>query len=142
VFDFWAWCVGSNPPSVVCGIRLIGLPALSRRRSSAHVCPFHLQDGRFTESSPAHSTSQTLHSPVRVDVSFLLRCQASRLAPLWGCNSTCGRSFLKPRKFGARKPHTNSPAHLKGVGVTHKHTASSWKNHAVHRSPPACTKAR
>jgi hypothetical protein len=128
LLDFWAWCVGSNPPSVVCGIRLIGLPALSRRMSSAHVCPFHLQDGRFTESSPAHSASRTLHSQVRVDVSFLLRCQASRSAPLWGCNSTCGRSFLKPANLGLE---SHTPTHQpieKGVSVTHKHSASSSKN--------------
>ena len=29
-----------------------------------------------------------------------------------GCNSTRGRSFLRPSIFWVRKPHTNSPAHM------------------------------
>jgi hypothetical protein len=94
------WCVGSNPPFVVCGIRLIGLPAPSGRDFIGAVCPFHLQDGRFIASTPANSTSLMCHCQVWVDVSFLLRCQASQLAPKGCCNSTCGRSFLRP-KFGS-----------------------------------------
>ena len=79
--DILDWCVGRNPPSVVCGIRLIGLPAPWVDSASASVCPFHLQDGRFTASQLAHSASPTPHSPVQLDVSFLLRCQRSRVAP-------------------------------------------------------------
>ena len=45
------WRVGRNPPFVLSGIRLIGLPALPVETSSAPVCPFHLQDGRFTVST-------------------------------------------------------------------------------------------
>jgi len=45
------WRVGCNPPSVLCGIRLIGLPALSGRILISAVCPFHVQDGRFTVSA-------------------------------------------------------------------------------------------
>jgi hypothetical protein len=37
-----------------------------------------MQDGRFTVSTPADSASLMRHSHVRVDVSFLLRCQASQ----------------------------------------------------------------
>jgi len=51
------WRVGRNPPFVFCGIRLIGLPALPVDSSSASVCPFHLQDGRFTVSRWAFSTT-------------------------------------------------------------------------------------
>ncbi len=52
------WCVGCNPPFVDCGIRLIGLPAPSGRFFIGAVCPFHLQDGRFTVSRPADSASK------------------------------------------------------------------------------------
>jgi len=109
VLDFWAWRVGSNPPFVDCGIRLIGLPALSGRDLIGACLPFPLAGRPFHRSSLAHSTLRMRHRQVQVDVSFLLRCQGSRL-PLAGCNSTRGRSFLKPFIFGARKPHTNSPA--------------------------------
>jgi len=53
----WGWRVGNNLPSVLCGIQLIGLPALQVDSSSVSVCPFHLQDGRFTVSHPAFSTT-------------------------------------------------------------------------------------
>jgi len=56
--------------------------------SSATVCPFHLQDGRFTASKLAHSTSQMSHRQVQLDVSFLLRCQGSRPVP-------CGTAILR-----------------------------------------------
>jgi len=72
------WCFGRNPLSVVCGIRLIGLPAPSGRASSATVCPFHMQDGRFTVSNPADSASQIHHSQFLSGRSFLFRCQTSR----------------------------------------------------------------
>ena len=100
------WCVGNNPPFVFCGIRLIGLPALQVETSSASVCPFHLQDGRFTVSTQHH---QRFHcaswSTARVDVSFLLRCQGSRPVPWGHCNSTCGRSFLRPKFLGPKATH-------------------------------------
>jgi len=54
------WRVGCNPPSVLCGIRLIGLPALWADSSSAPVCPFHMQDGRFTVSTQ-HSQQLSMH---------------------------------------------------------------------------------
>ncbi len=78
----WGWCVGRNPPFVFCGIRLIGLPAPQVDSSQASVCPFHLQDSRFTVSHPAFSTSPCIIGTCRVDVSFLLRSQGSRLTPL------------------------------------------------------------
>ncbi|NLD66121.1 MAG: hypothetical protein GX648_06055, partial [Crenarchaeota archaeon] len=36
------WCVGRNPPSVLCGIRLIGLPAPSGRDFIGVCLPFPL----------------------------------------------------------------------------------------------------
>ena len=105
------WCVGRNPPSVVCGIRLIGLPAPSGRDFIGDCLPFPLAGRPFHRSTPAHSALSMPHRQVRVDVSFLLRCQRSRVAPRGSCNSTCGRSFLRPADFWVRQPHTNSPAH-------------------------------
>ena len=104
------WCVGCNPPSVVCGIRLIGLPAPWVDSSLATVCPFHLQDGRFTGSMLAHSTSQRRHRQVQLDVSFLLRCQRSRVAPFGELQFYTWAEFPQTHHFWVRKPHTNSPA--------------------------------
>jgi hypothetical protein len=46
---------------------------------------FPLAGRPFHRSIPAHSTSQMSHRQVWVDVSFLLRCLGSRLAPLLWC---------------------------------------------------------
>ena len=105
------WCVGCNPPSVVCGIRLIGLPAPSGRYFIGDCLPFPLAGRPFHRFQSGALDITNVSLPVRVDVSFLLRCQGSRPVP-GDCNSTCGRSFLRP-KFWVRKPHTNSPAHTK-----------------------------
>jgi len=56
----WGWRLGNNPPFVFCGIRLIGLPALQVETSSASVCPFHLQDSRFTASTQ-HTQQLNMH---------------------------------------------------------------------------------
>ena len=125
------WCVGCNPPSVVCGIRLIGLPAPSVDTSSATVCPFHLQDGRFTGSKLAHSTSQMRHSQVQLDVSFLLRCQRSRAAPYGAAILHVGGVSSDPHLWGP-KPHTNSPAHLKSTCAANKHNLLANKNYRLH----------
>jgi hypothetical protein len=42
-----SWCVGSNPPFVVCGIRLIGLPAPSGRFFIGVCLPFPLAGRPF-----------------------------------------------------------------------------------------------
>jgi len=108
----WGWCVGRNPPFVDCGIRLIGLPALSGRFLISVCLPFPLAGRPFHRFQSAHSTLRMSHRQVKLDVSFLLRSQGSRLAPFTGrCNSTRGRSFLRPfTRLRVRKPHTNSPA--------------------------------
>jgi hypothetical protein len=114
VVIIWAWCVGCNPPFVFCGIRLIGLPAPPVERSSATVCPFHLQDGRFTASKPTGRHFRMPH-PLKRQIGRVVSAPLPRLSPYTPkgyCNSTCGRSFLRPVNR-ARKPHTNSPAHNK-----------------------------
>ena len=101
---FVGWCVGCNPPFVDCGIRLIGLPAPPVDTSSATVCPFHLQDGRFNAS--------TQHTPhyARFIAKSEWTCRfcsvAKALAFPEGCNSTRGRSFLKPFTFSGLESHT------------------------------------
>ena len=104
------WCVGCNPPSVVCGIRLIGLPAPSGRYFIGDCLPFPLAGRPFHrfQSSALDITNVSSPSPGGRFVSAPL----PRLSPCSqrDCNSTCGRSFLRP-KFWVRKPHTNSPAH-------------------------------
>jgi hypothetical protein len=98
------WCVGRNPPFVDCGIWLIGLPALSGGDLISVCLPFPLAGRPFHRSIPAHSTLHMFHCQVRVDVSFLLRCQGSRL-PHKRCNSTRGRSFLRPIFLGPKATH-------------------------------------
>jgi len=101
------WCVGCNPPSVPRGIRLIGLPALQVETSSASVCPFHLQDSRFTASHPASSTTQSMHHRHLPDGRFRFCSGAKALAlrPCERCSSTCGRSFLRPLMGGSKATH-------------------------------------
>jgi len=107
------WRVGCNPPFVLCGIRLIGLPALPVETSSAPVCPFHLQDGRFTASHPASSTLQRASSSLAGRTfRFCSVAKALTLRPCGRCNSTRGRSFLKPiiSRLESHTP-TRQPTH-------------------------------
>jgi hypothetical protein len=105
------WCVGSNPPFVFCGIRLIGLPALSGRFLISVCLPFPLAGRPFHRSTMAHSTLRMPHR--QVQGGRVVSAPLPRLSPYprRDCNSTRGRSFLIPRR--ERKPHTNSPAHHK-----------------------------
>jgi len=48
------WCAGCNPPSVLDGIHLNGLPA-PPTASSVPICPFTPQDGRFNASTRPYS---------------------------------------------------------------------------------------
>ncbi len=114
-----SWCVGRNPPLVFCGIRLIGLPAPPVERSLATVCPFHLQDSRFNASNPAHSALDVLHRHVRLDVSFLLRCQASRLLP------STGNAIL--RVGGV----SSDPSRIRGPTATHRLASPTKKAYAT-----------
>jgi hypothetical protein len=116
------WCVGNNPPFVVCGIRLIGLPALSCREVISACLPFPLAGQPFHRSNPAHSTSPMSHCQVRADVSFLLRCQGSRLVPYKGTAILhVGGVSSDPSQFRVRKPHTNSPAHTDGTSASNNY---------------------
>ena len=81
------WCVGCNPPSVVCGIRLIGLPAPSGRFFIGVCLPFPHAGRPFHRFQPNTLDITNVSRPVWVDVSFLLRCQGSRLVP-------CGTAIL------------------------------------------------
>jgi hypothetical protein len=119
----WGWCVGRNPPFVDCGIRLIGLPALSGRFLISVCLPFPLAGRPFHRSTPAHSTLRMRHRQVRGG--RVVSAPEPRLSPYprGDCNSTRGRSFLIPRR--ERKPHTNSPAQqtnaqLQPINLTHK----------------------
>ena len=78
------WCVGCNPPSVVCGIRLIGLPAPSGRYFIGDCLPFPLAGRPFHRFQSSALDITNVSSPVWVDVSFLLRCQRSRAVPTTG----------------------------------------------------------
>jgi hypothetical protein len=91
------WCVGRNPPFVRCGIRLIGLPALRVDSSSASVCPFHLQDSRFTVSIQ-HSQQLIMHHRHMLEGRFV-SALLPRLSPCILADAAIlrvGRSFLKP----------------------------------------------
>jgi hypothetical protein len=73
--------------------------------------PFPLAGRPFHRSHPAHSTLLVPHRQVRVDVSFLLRCQGSRL--LRRVQFYMWAEFPQTlHVLGVRQPHTNSPAHL------------------------------
>ncbi len=119
--SFVGWCIGYNPPSVVCGIRLIGLPAPSGRYFIGDCLPFPLAGRPFHRFQPSALDITNVSLPVWVDVSFLLRCQGSRPVP-------CGTAILhvggvsSDPKFWIRKPHTNSPAHNNCALATNKHT--------------------
>ena len=98
------WCVGRNPPFVNCGIRLIGLPAPPVDTSSATVCPFHLQDGRF--NAPTQHTRHCACLIAKSEWTCRFCSVAKALAFPEGCNSTRGRSFLKPLTFSGLESHT------------------------------------
>ena len=103
------WCVGCNPPSVVCGIRLIGLPAPSGRFFIGVCLPFPHAGRPFHRFQSGALDITNVSSPVQVDVSFLLRCQGSRPAPCEAAILLVGGVSSDP-SIWVRKPHTNSPA--------------------------------
>ena len=104
------WRVGCNPPSVLGGIRLSGLPASLAETSSTPICPSTPGDGRFNAST-RHTRLGNLACLIftcQMDVSFLLRCQGSRPAPLRAPRFCWWAEF--PQALTARKPPANSPA--------------------------------
>jgi len=104
------WRVGCNPPSVLCGIWLIGLPALSGRILISAICPFHVQDGRFTVSTQHFRQLSMSH--------WHLLGGRSVSAPLPGLSpyALAGVALLHVGGVSsglitsARKPRANSPA--------------------------------
>ena len=90
--------------------------------------PFPLAGRPFHRFQVGALTSQTRHRQVQLDVSFLLRCQRSRVAPSGSCNSTRGRSFLRPINLGPKathqlaSPHMN--AHRQAIRISTKPYAS------------------
>jgi hypothetical protein len=105
VLDFLGWCVGRNPPSVVCGIRLIGLPAPSGRFFIGDCLPFPLAGRPFHrfQTGTLDITNVSSPSPGGRFVSAPL----PRLSPcpMTDCNSTRGRSFLRPIILGPKATH-------------------------------------
>ncbi len=111
------WRVGCNLPSVLCGIRLIGLPAPWVESSLALICPLHLQDGRFTVSA-LHSRQLSMpHWHVRGG--RFVSAPEPGLSPY----TLAGVAVLHVGRvssgliISARKPHANSPAHDMYGGV-------------------------
>ncbi len=79
----------------------------SCRGSSASVCPFHLQDGRFIASNVGWSAfygASSVNTPGGRVVSAPLP-RLSPYAPRGCCNSTCGRSFLRPSRLDPKATH-------------------------------------
>ena len=105
------WCVGCNPPSVICGIRLIGLPAPSGRFFIGVCLPFPLAGRPFhrfqigalilTKASSPSPIGRFVSAPLPT----LSRCPNDEAAILH-----VGGVSSDPA-FWVRKPHTNSPAH-------------------------------
>jgi len=73
--------------------------------SSASVCPFHLQDGRFTVSHPAFSTTQYASSALAGwTFRFCSGAKALALRPCGRCNSTRGAEFPQA-SLGSKAAH-------------------------------------
>jgi hypothetical protein len=107
VVIIWAWCVGCNPPFVVCGIRLIGLPA---PLVDCHQRLFALSTCR-TAVSPLpnqHGRHFRMPHPLKRQIGRVVSAPLPRLSPYTPkgyCNSTCGRSFLRPKFLGPKATH-------------------------------------
>jgi hypothetical protein len=104
------WRVGCNPPSVEWHSAYRATCASGRILISA-VCPFHVQDGRFTGST-RHPRQLSMPHWHLLGWTFRFCSVAGALAPrpCGRCTSTRERSFLRPHEESARKPHANSPA--------------------------------
>ncbi len=119
------WCVGSNPPSVLCGIRLIGLPAPSGRCFIGVCLPFPLAGRPFHRFHVGALDLTKVSSPspggrfVSAPLPTLSRCS------LRNCNSTCGRSFLRPRILGPTATHQLASLLKNAHSQTNKHAYST-----------------
>jgi hypothetical protein len=94
------WCVGCNPPSVVCGIRLIGLPAPSGRCFIGDCLPFPLAGRPFHRfhSSALDITNVSSQSPggrfVSAPLPTLSRCPEGLQFYMWA-------EFPQTQTFGS-----------------------------------------
>ena len=115
------WCIGCNPPSVVCGIRLIGLPAPSGRFFIGDCLPFPLAGRPFHRFQSGALDITNVSLPVQVDVSFLLRCQRSRAAPYEAAILLVGGVSSDPNFGSDSHTPTRQPSRNSHV-ASNKHT--------------------
>ena len=87
-------CAGRNPPSVLSGIQLYGLPGSSRRRSSDPYSPFHPAGSAVSPKPVASSASKASKHATEGLVS--VRCQGSPPTPHSVAVLHGGWSFLRP----------------------------------------------
>ena len=106
----YGWCAGCNPPSVLDGIRLNGLPAPPTALIGAY-SPFH-PAGRPFHRSHAAILDDLTHLIVTgwMDVPFLFRSQGSRPAP---CSAAACMVGGVSSNMSVRKPSASSPTELK-----------------------------
>ncbi len=114
------WCVGCNPPSVFCGIRLIGLPAPSGRYFIGDCLPFPLAGRPFHRFQSSALDITNVSSPslggrfVSAPLPTLSRCPKGLQFYMW--------AEFPQTQIWIRQPHTNSPAHMKWINPPNKHT--------------------
>jgi len=104
------WCAGRNPPSVQRRHPAKRATRASLQNLTGAYLPFHLAGQPFQRFHFNILNDLARITVTRwMDVSFLLRSQDSRPAPLTDATSLqCGRSFL--RCFGHPEPSASSPA--------------------------------
>ena len=98
-------CAGRNPPSVLSGIQLYGLPGSSRRQSQDPYSPFH-PAGSAVSPDPRASSTLPRHHRSALGGLVSVRCQGSPPTPRGVAVLRGGWSFLRP---WARRPPTGSP---------------------------------
>jgi len=91
------WCLGRNPSFVLSSIQLSGLPAPHADLTGAYL-PLHPRVSRFTVSNGFVNELKRIILIQLLDVSFLLRCQSSRLTPHGVAVPHCGWSFLSSHR--------------------------------------------
>jgi len=74
--------------------------------SSATVCPFHLQDGRFTAPTQHTQHFACIMAKSEWTCRFCSVAKALAFSLCGECNSTRGRSFLRPFTYSGSDSHT------------------------------------
>src|SRR3990172_2182501 len=102
------WCLGNNPPFVFCGIRLIGLPALSGRDLISACLPFPLAGRPFHRFHQASSTPSRAHHGHTRRWTFRFCSVAKALAfpPKGGAILHVGGVSSDPSQFSGSESHT------------------------------------